>query len=874
MMLKFFSSLLAISVLLFTVGRANAQGETDFSGGLFPNLSISGFADDTSEPASWTARYFIGEKAGEGRIDVEVTLAKGWHVYSTTQPKGGPLPTKLAIVTPPEVKATSAFKADREPNRSVSTEFKGLTVEEYESKVTWSAPIVFPANYSGPISVEVDALVCKSDGSCLPVEETVEASLVVNDAPKIAENPATMAPALDEVAAGSSFREPDYAIQWRGTISPSEVTIGGSAVLTLTAVPDAPFHIYPAAIDDANSSTNFVVSEKSGLRIGKPSTQAKTISELIVPSLPPVKYHQGTVTWTLPIEVPKTAMLGKHPIELLVAYQACDAARCLLPQGIRVAANLEVVGSEAASDKPAPVQITTTDVGKVLDAAATTRWVDDISTDSKPQPLQDVPAAVDQAAAKDAKVPAAIQQPAVGDPHSTVAAPIVSTLTEPAASFPYVLLLAFAGGVILNVMPCVLPVVGLKIMSFVKQAGEDRGRVFALNIVYVLGILSVFALLAGLAVVLSFSWGEQFTYFPVRLGLALALFALALSYLGVWEIPVPGMAAGKASQELQSREGFVGAFSKGVFATILATPCSGPLLGYILGLTISLTATQTIIVIMSVGIGMSLPYLIIGAKPALVSWLPKPGPWMETLKQFLAFLFLGTVAFFFAGFNDVDRVPVFVSLIGVWFGCWLIGLVPNWESMNKRITAWISGIAAATAIGIAAFTYLAPGEKVLQWEPYNEARLQQLHREGRTVMIDFTASWCVNCIVNYNVAINTAPTKKLIEELDAVPMLADWTDRDAQIKSKLAELQSRSIPVLAIFPGAKPGEPIVLRDLVSQHDVLTALQQAGPSVAPTRVVGSDMPTKNLDLPTKNLQTAVDDQRTVPRIGFVAGRLAE
>ncbi len=264
-------------------------------------------------------------------------------------------------------------------------------------------------------------------------------------------------------------------------------------------------------------------------------------------------------------------------------------------------------------------------------------------------------------------------------------------------------------------MPCVLPVVGLKIMGFVKQAGEDRSRILVLNLVYVLGIMSVFAVLAVVAAVSKFGWGEQFTYFPVRLGLTLALFALALSYLGVWEIPAPGMAGGKASQELQSREGLAGAFSKGVFATILATPCSGPLLGYILGLTLNLSPAHTIAIFLTVGLGMSLPYVIIGLRPSLVTWLPKPGPWMETVKQLMAFLFLGTVAFFFAQFSDTQKVPVFISLIGVWFGCWIIGQVPNWAEFQKRLLAWIGGVIAATLISVWAFSYLKPDHE-LAWE--------------------------------------------------------------------------------------------------------------------------------------------------------------
>jgi thiol:disulfide interchange protein len=151
--------------------------------------------------------------------------------------------------------------------------------------------------------------------------------------------------------------------------------------------------------------------------------------------------------------------------------------------------------------------------------------------------------------------------------------------------------------------------------------------------------------------------------------------------------------------------------------------------------------------------------------------------------------------------------------------------------------AWSGGIASAIIIGVAAFHWLGPapepaeGVKTIAWQPYDEAKLKEYQAEGRTVMIDFTAKWCVNCIVNYNVALNTEPTRQLIEELDAVPMLADWTDQDPEIEAKLKELQSRSIPVLAIYPGKSPAEPIVLRDLVSQQMVLDALEDAGPSVS-------------------------------------------
>ena len=147
---------------------------------------------------------------------------------------------------------------------------------------------------------------------------------------------------------------------------------------------------------------------------------------------------------------------------------------------------------------------------------------------------------------------------------------------------------------------------------------------------------------------------------------------------------------------------------------------------------------------------------------------------------------------------------------------------------------------------------LAPGEKAIPWEPYNEARLAELQREGRTVMVDFTAKWCVNCIVNYNVAFNTEPTRQLLEELDAVPMLADWTDRNATIKKKLEELESRSIPLLAIYPGADPDKPIVLRDLISQGAVLDALREAGRSTS----ANSSTATAERSVSTSSPQVAV------------------
>jgi suppressor for copper-sensitivity B len=812
---------------------APVQSQDSFGGGadLFPDFSLGGFGEDSAEPVEWLATYKIDD-SGKGQLDVTATLGSGWHIYSMTQPAGGPTPTTMSLISPSDVKLTGKFTPDHKPHSSVSSVYKGLTVEEFESSVTWSASIQTPVGFDGKISVKVNGLVCKE--ACVPVGDTIVA-VAASHSNSEATEPAQLASNVNPESslfreAAKPFRDGDYAVEWTAFVFPSTVKAGQWGELIFTANPDATYHVYETAIDDADLSTNFVVTQKSGLKIGKPvANQSVTQKKGILP----YGYFKGKVTWRIPFMVPSTAKPGSKTIDGMIAYQACTDGSCLQPQALKFKAPLNV--AESTVETPAAVMLTSGKSTDAKDAAAETKWVDPIT---KPAGEPKTPAADDISSTGSGTDTNANQPPAPAaqsDPAEKTDVAQANTATASdaqggsATAFPLILLFAFIGGLILNVMPCVLPVVGLKIMGFVSQAGEDRKRVLTLNVAYVAGIMAVFALLAIVAAVTKFGWGEQFTYFPVRLGLTLTLFALALSYLDVWEIPVPGMAAGKTSQDLQNREGFFGAFSKGVFATIMATPCSGPLLGFILGLTLNLAPAQTIAIFLTVGLGMSSPYLLIGFRPKLIAWLPKPGDWMVTLKQLMAFLFLGTVAFFFSQFNDTQKVPVFVSLIAVWFGCWIIGKVPNYANLGKRIYAWCGGIAAATVISIGAFHYLEQ-VKELDWQDYNEARLQQLQNEGKTVMVDFGAKWCVNCIVNYEVALNTATTRKVIDELGAVAMYADWTDPDEKIKQKLSELDSRSIPLLVIYPGDRKKAPIIMRDLVTQQAVVDALRRAGASV--------------------------------------------
>jgi thiol:disulfide interchange protein len=277
---------------------------------------------------------------------------------------------------------------------------------------------------------------------------------------------------------------------------------------------------------------------------------------------------------------------------------------------------------------------------------------------------------------------------------------------------------ALLGGLILNLMPCVLPVIGLKVLSFVQQGGESRARIFALNLWFVLGLLFVFLLLATAAAFANLSWGQQFTFTWFKVTMVVIVFAFALSFLGVWEVPIPGFAQSASSSKLQQQEGPTGAFFKGVFTTLLATPCSGPFLGPVFGYTLAQPPLVTYIIFLSVGLGMALPYVVIGAFPSLVRWLPKPGAWMEIFKQLMGFVLLFTVVYLFTTINSDYLIPTLALVIGVWLACWIIGRVPIYESTGKQLVAWMGGCAAACIVGYVAFTFLGPAKHIYHWRPY------------------------------------------------------------------------------------------------------------------------------------------------------------
>ncbi|HEX5446048.1 MAG TPA: cytochrome c biogenesis protein CcdA, partial [Pirellulales bacterium] len=424
-------------------------------------------------------------------------------------------------------------------------------------------------------------------------------------------------------------------------------------------------------------------------------------------------------------------------------------------------------------------------------------------------------------------------------------------------------------GLILNIMPCVLPVIGLKLLSFVEQSGHHRGQAFLLNVWYSLGIIAVFLVLATLPVAgrlwfnTHFAWGQQFAYDPFNITLTAVVFVMALSFLGVWEIPIPGFVGGGKAGELAAKEGFAGAFTKGAITTVLATPCGGPLLAPALGYAVTEPPLITYAMFISIGLGMASPYLLIGAFPRLIRFLPKPGAWMDTFKQMMGFVLLGTVVLLMSFIRWPAMVPTLALLMGLWAGCWWIGRTPLYADLPVKARAWAAAVVFASLIGVMAFRWIAPkmeerfnqyvaavgggvmespsdlsaeqsslpaDDHHLPWRRFSSNELRRLTAEGKTVMVDFTADWCLTCKTLEATVLNTQGTKEWVMKNGVVTMVADmtrWPEAESDLLSKLTP--GSSIPVLAIFPAERPNQPIVLTGFYTQATLFEKLKEAGAS---------------------------------------------
>jgi thiol:disulfide interchange protein len=408
---------------------------------------------------------------------------------------------------------------------------------------------------------------------------------------------------------------------------------------------------------------------------------------------------------------------------------------------------------------------------------------------------------------------------------SAVVIPETTIANPPAAPLPlskYLPILGgmLLGGLILNLMPCVFPVIGLKIMGFVQQAGEHRSKIALHGVMFTLGVLASFGVISGILFAArtasgtgagSIGWGYQLQNPWVVLSLMLLMFVLALNMFGLFEL---GTSATSVGGSLQSKQGLGGSFFSGVLATIVATPCSAPFLGVAIGAAIALPAFQFFAAFAAMAVGLSLPYLILSIFPGLIGLLPRPGAWMESFKQAMSFFLFATAGYLlwvYAGQIGLDNLlaPIF-GLSGIAVAAWIYG---RWNLPHRpRRTRW-TALALTLLFAVGGFLLVKPPLKsALVWESWSQERVDALLAEGTPVYIDFTAQWCATCQVNKKRAY-TAEVIALMKQRGIVALKADKTSPDPAIDAKLQELGRSAIPVnVLIVPGK---DPIVTPELLT-----------------------------------------------------------
>jgi thiol:disulfide interchange protein DsbD len=419
-----------------------------------------------------------------------------------------------------------------------------------------------------------------------------------------------------------------------------------------------------------------------------------------------------------------------------------------------------------------------------------------------------------------------------------VAIPVVSDGggTDP-ISLAVALVCAFVGGLILNLMPCVFPVVSIKVLGFVEQAHGERRALRVHGLAFASGVVTCFWALAFTLIAFRttgshLGWGYQLQSPSVIAALALLFFALGLNMSGVFELGATVQRLGGIS----GAKGYRGSFFSGLLATVVATPCTAPFMGAALGFALAQPAGIALLVFTVLALGMALPYVVLSLAPQWVRWLPRPGRWMQTLKQLLAFPLYLTVVWLSwvlatqAGAGAAAYLSLGLVLLAA--AAWTWGRFGGAAAVTYR-TRLIGGIAAVFLSVAAAIVALpapvAPSHTAAQspWLPFSEEELARARSEGRWAFVDFTAAWCVTCQVNKQLVLNTDAVTRRFVEKRVVLMRADWTSRDTRIGAALRRLGRSGVPVYALYPPTG-GPPQLLPEILTHEMVLAALEAAEP----------------------------------------------
>ncbi len=650
----------------------------------------SEFSDLLTKPADDAPVYsFRGEFTVEkgtrlGILNIVLDLKPGWHAYSQKELKGQ-YPTSFGVKPGKQFKIAGPFS----PNIAPKAKTNELgPVEEFEGQVIWSAPIEFSADADiekVKIEVEASGQVCK--------QECIQFS---GDAARV-------------LAAFSRYTQSTGVFKTRnahitGASNKTAIVPGENLEVSFTAKIKPGWHVYKQEEFKREGTipqpTIIAFTRTAGWKISPPevSKQPEKADSGLADE-PVYFFHEDEVTWSITVTSDSEAEPGRYQLEGYFLFQACSDENCDPPTLLDFSFPVVVGDKSDTSSVKVALARSDADQDEVMQMSRKF-WAE------------------------------------VAESNGSVEA-------IPLPKLAFYLLMAFLAGLILNVMPCVLPVIGLKVMSFVQQAGENRSRILMLNLIFSLGLLVVFWILATLSVFFGYGWGDLLTKSMTgSIVITSIVFAFGLSMLGVWELPIPGLSGSSSISKKSEEEGYSGAFFLGILTTILATPCTGPFLFSALAITAGQPSWVAYLIFTTIGLGMALPYILIGFFPSLVSWLPRPGAWMNTFKQATGFVLMATVVFLMSSFAEEPRNEYLVAMMTLLFfislGCWWIGRTSLAAEKSEQFKSWAIGVAIMALGACLGFGLLGPSQHELEWQQFSQTTLDRLRAEDKLVFIDFT----------------------------------------------------------------------------------------------------------------------------------------
>ena len=682
----------------------------------------------------------------------------------------------------------------------------------------------------------------------------------------------------------------------RATLAADRASIAPGESFTLALVLDhAPhWHTYWKNPGDAGNTTSVTWSENSGATFGDwrhPAPKLFTqegISNFV---------YEGRVAIRIPVTAPATLKPGDtFRLRGRADWLECDDSSCH-PSGADIALDIPVAASapgnpdlfrpESLPEPATAVSLKDSPAGTVLridasalagrDAASAVFFPEDdtlpvaasavkpkVESDgaisftfpenTKLKETKKLPGVITFTTGRAIEFRAGYAAATTATPPTVTTTPAVKASSETEYALPLILLFGFAGGMLLNIMPCVFPVLGLKIYGFVNKAHSDRRKVVAHALAFAAGILVSFWALAALIVALKsgaftllgasgadIGWGFLLQIPEFVAAIAVLFLVMGLSMAGLFEF---GTSVQNAAGAVEEKDGFGGSFLSGVLATLVATPCSGPGLAPALAAAFTRPAAEAFAIFTAIALGLALPFVALAASPALLAKLPRPGAWMESFKQAMAFLMFGTLAYFVwilsAQTEGLDFLTVLLALVGIAVACWVYGrwCAPHREPSTRRAGMGIA-VLFFLGSGYAAFTALPSRETsptkstaqntvatTITWEHWTPEAEAAALASGRTVYVDFNARWCSTCQVN-KLVIKDDAFNAAFASGRVVALKADWTKHDPVIAVELKKYNRSAIPFNVVLrPGAAPAP---LPEVLTADAVLRAL---APATAP------------------------------------------